>query len=119
MIDESVLEEIAAMSPGAGSHLLAEVVAAFREDTPKALDALTKAARNADATQVRDLAHRLKSSFANVGAIEASRRCAVMCTEAGLAGAVASVQCLCDDFGALERALLDYLARRSARAAAD
>jgi HPt (histidine-containing phosphotransfer) domain-containing protein len=113
VIDESVLEEIAAMSPDAGTALLAEVIGAFREDTPKALADLASAARRADAGQVRDVAHRLKSSFANVGALEASRRCAQLCTGEGQAGAVASVQRLLDEFAALERALLDFLARRS------
>jgi len=73
MIDESMLEEIAGMSPNAADGLLADVIQTFREDTPKALAALASAARRADATEAHALAHRLKSSFANVGALDASR----------------------------------------------
>jgi len=110
-----VLEEIAAMSPDGGSELLREVIGAFCEDTPKALAALAIAARGADAGQVRDLAHRLKSSFANVGALDASKRCATLCTGTAQPGAAAAAQRLCDDFPELERALLSFLERRKSQ----
>lgn len=58
-----------------GPELLAELIELFLEDAPQRLSALEEALHGADGDGVRDAAHGLKSSAANLGAAILSRVC--------------------------------------------
>jgi HPt (histidine-containing phosphotransfer) domain-containing protein len=58
-----------------GPELLAELIELFLDDAPRRLEALEVALASADQGGVRDAAHGLKSSAANLGAAILSRVC--------------------------------------------
>ncbi|WP_345294276.1 hybrid sensor histidine kinase/response regulator [Luteimonas vadosa] len=68
VIDETVLEELRDMLGNELNHL----VEVFLEDTPRIIDALEQAAAGGDFEALRDAAHSLKSSSANLGAMALS-----------------------------------------------
>ena len=68
VLDQSMLEELREI---AGSET-ARIIALFLEDAPKLIATLEKAAALPDLDAMRDAAHTLKSSSANVGAMALS-----------------------------------------------
>jgi len=67
-LDPRALDAIRAIDPARGDRILARVAAAWLETVPAQLDALRKALACGDAGALRDPAHGLKSSSANLGA---------------------------------------------------
>jgi len=67
-IDRHALDAIRALDPERGEQILRKVVAVFLDMLPKQLAALEDAFDRDDLDAVRDSAHALKSSSANVGA---------------------------------------------------
>ncbi|MBV8749409.1 MAG: response regulator, partial [Candidatus Eremiobacteraeota bacterium] len=67
-IDVRALERIAALRRPGRPDPVARIVTSFLNDMPAQLDALAEAARAAEFGALRDGAHSLKSSSANVGA---------------------------------------------------
>jgi len=68
VIDHEVLDELRAMLGGEVDRL----IDVFLEDTPRLIAALENAASGPDYTGLRDAAHSLKSSSANLGAMSLS-----------------------------------------------
>ena len=58
-----------------GPELLAELIELFLEDAPQRMTSLEMALHRSDAKGVRDAAHALKSSSANLGALLLSGVC--------------------------------------------
>ena len=79
LIDQSVLEGIRRDGAAYGDHELVDVlIAELVESVPPRLDALASAAGSSDPRGVAREAHRLKGSFAQVGAKAASERMAAL-----------------------------------------
>jgi CheY-like chemotaxis protein len=76
-IDEKALESIRALQRDDMPSILERVIHQYSEHTPKVLETLREAAEQGNAGALRNAAHNLKSSSANLGAI----RLAVLCKE--------------------------------------
>ena len=74
-VDLTVLEKFEALMGEDGKALVAELITLFLEDSPQLLADLQSGAKQADAGRIRHAAHTLKSSAANLGAINLSRLC--------------------------------------------
>ena len=69
ILDEVALNAIRALQAPEADDLLAKIVAMFLEQQPLSVAALRQAIAEQDANKIADLAHALKSSSANVGAV--------------------------------------------------
>jgi signal transduction histidine kinase/CheY-like chemotaxis protein/HPt (histidine-containing phosphotransfer) domain-containing protein len=67
-LDPRALDAIRSIDPVRGDRILARVASAWLDTAPAQLDALRKALASGDAGALRDPAHALKSSSANLGA---------------------------------------------------
>jgi CheY-like chemotaxis protein len=76
-LDANILECIRQLQQSGAPDLLGKVIQAYLTETPKLLDRLLAAFHQADADTARHVAHSLKSSSANVGAV----RLAALCKE--------------------------------------
>ncbi len=76
-LDTNILESIKQLQQSGAPDLLGKVIQAYLKETPKLLDRLLTAFNQADADSARHVAHSLKSSSANVGAV----RLAALCKE--------------------------------------
>jgi CheY-like chemotaxis protein/HPt (histidine-containing phosphotransfer) domain-containing protein len=68
-LDRSVLAGIRALDPARGDAIVARVVAAYRASAPAQVEELRSASEGGDLEALRFVAHALKSSSANVGAL--------------------------------------------------
>lgn len=71
-VDMSVIESLRDLGD---DELVLELVEIFMEDTPPRLEELAKAYIDGDAERIESVAHSLKSSCANLGAIRLSEIC--------------------------------------------
>jgi len=111
VIDPDVLDELLACDPS--GDLLRELIDVYLDDTPPRLDALHRALLAGDPRALADQAHALKSSCAQLGAMQLSDRCRQLeriGRDGGLAGAEPLVAALLEEF---PRVRTDLLARRS------
>lgn len=67
-VDETVIEQLAAITDGHGKSVLGELVTAFLVAVPDRLGALDQAVSDADLSAVADQAHALTGSAASFGA---------------------------------------------------
>jgi signal transduction histidine kinase/CheY-like chemotaxis protein/HPt (histidine-containing phosphotransfer) domain-containing protein len=74
-LDETILEGIRRLQRKGAPSVLEKVVTLFCTHTPDVLESLRAAAAQGDAPALRDSAHSLKSSSANVGAMKLSELC--------------------------------------------
>ncbi|MEM7758477.1 MAG: response regulator [Cyanobacteria bacterium P01_A01_bin.40] len=75
-IDFSILESICEMAGAEASFLLEEMIDSYLEDTEIRLNAIADAVKIADMTIINEAAHSMKSSSANLGAINLAQLCA-------------------------------------------
>ena len=75
IIDTDVLQELKSLSETTGRDILGKSARFFLRQTPEDVAALLKAVAQADLETLRTLAHSLKSSSANLGAIGFSKLC--------------------------------------------
>jgi PAS domain S-box-containing protein len=75
VLDRQVLDELARVTTNGRPELLANVIDLYLVESPKLLLKLSQAAREGDALEIVRMAHSLKSSSANVGAMALSRYC--------------------------------------------
>ena len=104
VIDEEVLDELRNMLGDEVEHL----IDLFLEDTPKLLARLEIAAAKPDYTALRDAAHSLKSSSANLGAMllsAAARRIEQGAREGKLERPAVAVAVVVNEFGRARRQL--------------
>ena len=66
------LDNIRALQPDGAPDLLTRIISLFLEDTPEQLNQLYQALQAENAGEVRSIAHSLKSSCANLGALHLS-----------------------------------------------
>ncbi len=74
-IDESQLDELRMLSDDDGPDILGELIDIFLEDTPSRLIDLAQAVGNGDAEGTMQNGHALKSSCAQLGALQLSEYC--------------------------------------------
>ncbi len=117
LVDESVLQTIGALDPGASSGLIRRIVSLYGEDSLKQLQALNDAvaAKNLDA--VARIASALKSSSAHVGAPGIANLCSQMETAAQASNS-AAVVALCGQLQACHAATVAALMSMQAAVAA-
>lgn len=75
VFDPAPLERLRAMQRPGRPSLVDRIVDLFLEDTPKKLADIRRAATSGDDELLHRSAHTLKSSAANVGALELARAC--------------------------------------------
>ena len=75
VIDPAALDRVRQMAGSRGSDLLVKIIGRYLEKTPPLLDELTAAAGRADYDAVRKVAHSIKSSSANLGALRLFEQC--------------------------------------------
>jgi two-component system, sensor histidine kinase and response regulator len=75
VLDRQVLGELARVTTNGRPELLANVIDLYLVESPKLLLRLSHAAKAGDAPEIVRMAHSLKSSSANVGAMALSRYC--------------------------------------------
>ena len=112
VLDASVLEDLEAMLGDEVDRL----VDVFLEDTPRLLRALEAAAAGPDHDALREAAHSLKSSSANLGAMSlsaAAKRVELAARERTLERPAVAVALIANEFA---RARQQLLARRTQQA---
>jgi CheY-like chemotaxis protein len=72
VIEDSALDAIRALQGAGGTDLVTKIVIVYLKDASLSLDLLGKAVQEKNATNIFQLAHKLKSSSANVGALHLS-----------------------------------------------
>ncbi|HKA44296.1 MAG TPA: Hpt domain-containing protein [Burkholderiales bacterium] len=95
LLDTSALDRIRALHRGSGSALLRKVIELYLAESRTLLDSLRFAASAGDAPGLQWAAHTLKSSSANLGAVELARQCGELETAArnrALAGTIEIIQ---------------------------
>lgn len=76
VLDQGSIEKLRELDPRGENHLIERVVKAFDGSVSRLLSQLNEAAGRSDLTQVRHVAHTLKSSSASIGALKLSQICA-------------------------------------------
>lgn len=74
-IDRSVLESLRELQEEGEPDIISELVQLFVEDTPPQLAALREAVDASDAQSVERIAHTLKGSCGNMGAVRMAKLC--------------------------------------------
>jgi len=74
-LDRAALDAIRALDQGGAAGLLQQVVQLYLESVPQLIAELRRAGAAGDASAVRNAAHSLKSSSANLGAARLAEMC--------------------------------------------
>ncbi len=82
VIDDDVLDGVAACSPGAGQALVLKVLGLFESHAPAALLKLAETAQTDNHKTIGEAAHALKSMARNIGANRLAEACGVLEAEA-------------------------------------
>lgn len=75
LLDEEALNRIRTLQRPGRPSVLSKVVRLYLDDSPKLVEALQKAVQLGDARALQEAAHSLKSSSANLGAVEVANLC--------------------------------------------
>ena len=114
ILDRGVLATLRELQEEGEPDVLGELVELFLADAPPRLDALRGAIEAGDASSVEGIAHALKGSCANLGAVSMGATCAEL-EEAGragdLSGAPARISVLEKEFGRVRVAFEEELRR--------
>ncbi len=113
VIDVLVLDKIRALQQPGRSDIISRVVNLFLDVTPSLIRKLHQAIISNDGEGVREAAHSIKSSSANVGALQLSKKCRemeVLGEQGDVDAAKEMVEAINDEFVAVRAALLDELA---------
>jgi signal transduction histidine kinase/CheY-like chemotaxis protein len=73
IIDTKVLQQIFELQPESGQEFLNGLLALYIQDTAKSLEQMQHALEQHDSSMVQKIAHKVKSSSANVGALKLAR----------------------------------------------
>ena len=107
-LDRAALDAIRALDEGGAAGLLQQVVQLYLESAPPLIAELRRAGAAGDAAAVRNAAHSLKSSSANLGAVRLAELCKAIehAARAGvLRGDLPGVEDIEREFEALRPAL--------------
>jgi signal transduction histidine kinase/CheY-like chemotaxis protein/HPt (histidine-containing phosphotransfer) domain-containing protein len=108
IIDQAALNRIRQMAGPKGEELLVKIIGRYLEKTPELIDELAAAAARANYDEVRRVAHGLKSSSANLGAIMLSEQCKEVetaCRIGGVDQVAANVEAIVAGFADVAAAL--------------
>ena len=72
LVSRKALDNIRALQSEGEPDILTRIISIYLEDTPNQMDNLCRALQDKDVKEVRSIAHSLKSSSANVGAMSLS-----------------------------------------------
>ncbi|MFK7829525.1 MAG: response regulator [Congregibacter sp.] len=75
VLDPTIIERMRSLARPGSPSLLTQIAVIFLEDAPEALWGIQQGLAAADRVSVREFAHSLKSSSANVGALRVSALC--------------------------------------------
>jgi CheY-like chemotaxis protein/HPt (histidine-containing phosphotransfer) domain-containing protein len=75
ILDHQVLDDLRSLAGAKAKTFLAGIMEQYFEDSPKKLQGIQEAINNQDATALRQAAHGLRSSSANLGAIAVADLC--------------------------------------------
>ncbi|MCG3201040.1 MAG: Signal transduction histidine-protein kinase BarA [Gammaproteobacteria bacterium] len=117
ILDMEAIGRIRALQRPGVPDVLSKIVHLFIDHSPRILAAVRQAVANSDAPALRNSAHSLKSSSANIGAARVTaicRRLETMGRDVKLDGARAELDVLEFEFKAACDALLRQVARRAA-----
>ena len=73
IINTKVLQQIFELQPESGQEFLNGLLALYIQDTSKSLEQMQQALEQQDSSMVQKIAHKVKSSSANVGALKLAR----------------------------------------------
>jgi len=73
IINTKVLQQIFELQPESGQEFLNGLLALYIQDTSKSLEQMQQALEQHDSSMVQKIAHKVKSSSANVGALKLAR----------------------------------------------
>lgn len=113
-IDPRAIEAIRALQRPGKPDLLGRVVALFEKDAPALVETMERALESGEIDRMRDAAHTLKSSSAQLGALTLSARCRDLehvARDGNLPACVALADGLGDDLGEALAALRPFLDR--------
>lgn len=112
--DTSLLEEIFDLEDDGDKEVLKELYEQLLEDGPERMASLFEAMESGDLEEVDRIAHRLKSSFGNLGFSTASELCNEIMQQARV-GDPAKTRELVESFGAGGEALIQGIAKFAQR----
>ncbi|MDH3284012.1 MAG: response regulator [Acidobacteriota bacterium] len=107
-IDESVLDRIRAMQRSGRPDIVVRLVGIYLENAPVMIDELRLAVRDQEAELIGTVAHKLKSSSADVGALGLSRMAAEM-ERRGRHGVFSGTEALMSSIEEAFHTVTDYL----------
>jgi len=113
VLDEQALKQIRALRKPGGPDLLKRIVSLYIGNSRVLVDALRAAILGSDAAAVLQAAHSLKSSSANVGAVELTKLCGALeaAAKAGkLGSAWAMLDCIVEEHNRVLLALSAQIA---------
>lgn len=111
LLDQQALDNIRALQRP-GSRVFEKVVGIYLKDCPAAIAELESALHAGDATRIAQLAHRLKSGSANLGATalaEYLRELEAIGRAGSCEGAAELISLVKDEYGRVEAALRQEL----------
>jgi two-component system, sensor histidine kinase and response regulator len=75
VLDRSYLESLRRLEAATGKKIVAEVVAHYLAESPRRLARMREALASGDAVELRFVAHSLKGSSAQIGAVTVAEKC--------------------------------------------
>ncbi|MEM1182461.1 MAG: Hpt domain-containing protein [Acidobacteriota bacterium] len=115
LLDKTILESLAALGERRGKDLLAQLVALFSEQGPKAFAAMRQALADGNSEVLRETAHSLKGSYRSLGVTRLAEISSDL-EGLGRSGRFDGVEGLMDDleatFTLTEEALQEFIASR-------
>ena len=115
-LDVRALRNIESLDPT--SDFLGDVLGRYMADTEQVLQSMALALRRHNVRRIREDAHALRSSSANIGAQRMHRLCSDLCGINGLEMdrvADAKLRALNEEFGRFRAEVEDYLSERERR----
>jgi len=119
-LDRAALEALAAVTPNDPGSLVKKVIDLYLEHAPGLVDNIRQALDSGDCDAARSAAHSLKSSSANVGAVNLSAQCKDLedaAREGNVNAPEAVAAAIDEEFAAVCRALQSELTERTKGAA--
>ena len=114
LLDQAALDNLRYLTTSSGDNLLDKAVDLFLGSAPEEIEALKQAAENRDATKLANVAHNLKSSCGNLGAIALAKTAATLETigrQNHTNGAIELVQSMSDELPQVIEALQKEIAK--------